>query len=56
MVAVPAATPVTVPLVLFTVAVAVALLLHSPPLTPLVKVVLLPAQTAPAPEMGLRRT
>jgi len=50
MVADPAATPVTTPVVAFTVAAAVLLLLQLPPPVPLlVKVVVLPAHNAEAP-------
>ena len=48
MVAVPAATPVTTP-VLATVAIPVALLLHAPPVVPLVNVVVPPAHTVAVP-------
>lgn len=47
---VPVAKPVTLPVVL-TVAIDVLLLLHVPPLTASVKVMLLPTQTTPGPEM-----
>ena len=50
MVEVPAAAPVTTPVVAFTVAAAVLLLLHAPPPLPLlVNVVDEPAHTADAP-------
>ncbi len=48
--AVPAVTPVTTPDEL-TVALAVLLLLHAPPVTVALRAMLLPAQTVVAPEM-----
>ena len=50
MVTVPAATPVTTPFVVFTVATELLLLLHEPPLFPLVlKTSVVPAHTAVPP-------
>ena len=45
----PAATPRTAPVLLFTVAMAVLLLLHAPPLTLLVRAVVPPAQVVVVP-------
>ena len=52
MVDVPAATPVTIP-VLFTVAIAVLLLLHTPPAVALLNVVVEPTQALVVPVIGL---
>ena len=49
MITVPAATPPTTPVVLFTVAIAALLLLQVPPLTELVSAVLEPIQTVDEP-------
>jgi hypothetical protein len=52
MVTAPAVTPVTMPVVL-TVALAVLLLLHTPPVLASVRVMLAPGQTDVAPTIGL---
>jgi len=53
MVAVPLATPATMPLVALTGAVSGAELDHVPPVVALVKVVVLPSHTLSVPVMGL---
>ncbi len=52
MVAEPAATPVTTPVVLFTVAMAVFELLQLPPVVASVRVVVLPTQTLVVPPIA----
>lgn len=48
----PAVTPVTMPVVLFTVAIAVLPLLHTPPVVGLVSVVVVPAHKPAVPLMA----
>ena len=52
MAAVPALVPVTTPVVEFTVAIPVALLLHVPPAVASVSVIVWPAQTTVGPDMA----
>ncbi len=52
MVAVPADTPVTIPLIVLTAATDVSLLLHVPPETGLESVLELPAQSVAEPAIG----
>ena len=52
MIALPADTPVTTPVLLFTVATPGLLLLHTPPFGLLLKAILLPEQTLLYPVIG----
>ena len=53
MVAVPAATPDTMPVLASTVAIEASLLLHAPPAVALLKVLLLPTQALVVPVIAL---